>query len=234
MKNLLFTRLADIELRLGRKIRIMIVEDHELFREGLVYLLNTISSVQVLCDVDNSEDLYKQIKIQEPDVILMDIKLKNESGIDITEKIRKLYPQIRIIALTMHDDPSIIMKIISAGACGYILKNTSKEELKQAILNVMQGEEYYCKEAAMQVLQKIARKPVKGFMDMDLKGFTVREVQIIRLICEGKSSKEIADKLFLSSRTVETHRLRIMKKMNVNSVAEMVKFAIKNGFYELE
>jgi DNA-binding NarL/FixJ family response regulator len=234
MNNLLFTRLADIESRLGRKIRIMIVEDHELFREGLVYLLNTISSVQVLCDVDNSEDLYKQIKIQEPDVILMDIKLKNESGIDITEKIRKLYPQIRIIALTMHDDPSIIMKIISAGACGYILKNTSKEELKQAILNVMQGEEYYCKEAAMQVLQKIARKPIKGFMDMDLKGFTVREVQIIRLICEGKSSKEIADKLFLSSRTVETHRLRIMKKMNVNSVAEMVKFAIKNGFYELE
>lgn len=234
MNNLLFTRLADIESRLGRKIRIMIVEDHELFREGLVYLLNTISSVQVLCDVDNSEDLYKQIKIQEPDVILMDIKLKNESGIDITEKIRKQYPHIRIIALTMHDDPSIIMKIISAGACGYILKNTSKEELKQAILNVMQGEEYYCKEAAMQVLQKIARKPIKGFMDMDLKGFTVREVQIIRLICEGKSSKEIADKLFLSSRTVETHRLRIMKKMNVNSVAEMVKFAIKNGFYELE
>lgn len=234
MNGLIFNKLSELESRLGRKIKIIIVEDHEMFREGLRLLLNTISSVQVIADFDNSADLFAFIKTQQPDVILMDIKLKQESGIEITEKLRILYPQIQVIALSMYDDPNIIMKMISGGARGYLLKNTTKDELKQAILNAMQGQDYYSIEAATTVMQKIAKKPLNGFNGFDLKGFSLREVQIIKLLCEGKPNKEIAHILYLSTRTVETHRLRIMKKMNVVSLAELVKFAIKNGLYEID
>ena len=234
MNDLIITRLSDLEIRLGRKIKILIIEDHEMFREGLRLLISSISSLQVIADFDNSADLFEFLKTQQPDVILMDIKLKQESGIEITEKLRILYPQIQVVALSMYDEPNIIMKMISSGAKGYLLKNTTKEEVKQAILNVMQGQDYYSKEAATTVMQKIAKKPIHGLSNLDFKGFSLREVQIIKLLCDGKSNKEIAHVLSLSTRTVETHRLRIMKKMNVDTLAELIKYAVKNGFYEIE
>ncbi|MBE2245747.1 MAG: response regulator transcription factor [Candidatus Competibacteraceae bacterium] len=228
-------KLNEMEMLLRRKIRIVLVEDHEMFREGLQLLLSSISSIETTGSFSNGDELKKFLKTEtEPDVILMDIKLKDESGIDLTSYLKREYTKIRVIALSMFDNPNIILKMISSGACGYLMKNVSKEELKTAITNVIQGEEYYCKEAAHQVMQHMAKKEKQTMSgDLNLRGFTLREIQIIRMICDGKSNKEIAESLYISSRTVESHRMRIMRKMEVSSSAELVKFAIRNDMYQV-
>lgn len=226
--------LSELEMRMGRKIRLGIVEDHEMFREGMQLLLSSISSIEMIGSFSTSDDLKKYLIHKQPDLLLMDIKLNEESGIDLTEFVTKQYPEVKVIALSMYDTPNIILKMISSGASGYLLKNVSKDELKEAITKVMQGQEYYCSEAAMQVMQKVAHTDRNvSVPGLDLKGFTLRELQVIKLVCDGKTNKEISDNLNISTRTVETHRLRIMKKMGVNSSTELVKYAIRHELYNM-
>lgn len=235
MSNPEYRPLDKIVYLLGRKIKVILVEDHEMFREGMALLLSTIPYLEVVGSFSNSEGLKVYLLInQEPDVIFMDIKLKEESGVDLTHYVKIEYPKIRIIALSMYDNPNIVLKIIGAGASGYLLKDVTKEELKDAVTAVMNGDEYFCKDVANLLMSHaINKESKKGNREINMRGFTMREVQIIRLICDGKSNKDIATSLYLSIRTVETHRLRIMRKMQVNSAADLITFAIRNGIYHV-
>jgi two-component system, NarL family, response regulator NreC len=215
------------------KIRVMIVEDHEMFRDGMGIILSQIENFELAAAVATGREMKRVLKEDgDVQVVLMDVKLQGENGIELTEYIREYHPDVFVIALTMNEDPNTILRMLSAGASGYLLKNASKNDLRDAIDAVLNGNEYYSPEAAFQVINKISTKEKTNVAGVELGGFSMREVQIIRMVCEGKSNQEIADKLFLSTRTVEKHRFNIMKRMQVKSAAELVVYAIKHNLYE--
>ena len=211
----------------------MIVEDHEMFRDGMGVIISQIENFDLAAAVGSGKEMKRVLK-EDPDVqiVLMDVKLKGEDGIELTEYIKEHHPDVLVIALTMNEDPNIILRMLSAGASGYLLKNATKNDLKEAIDTVLNGNEYYSPEAAFQVINKISTKEKNNIAGVELGGFSLREVQIIRMVCEGRSNYEIADKLFLSTRTIEKHRFNIMKKMEVKSSAELVVYAIKHNLYQ--
>jgi DNA-binding NarL/FixJ family response regulator len=214
------------------KIRVMIVEDHEMFRDGMGIIISQIENFELAAAVASGKEMKRILKenanIQ---IVLMDVKLKGEDGIELTEFIKTNYPEVLVVALTMNEDPNVILRMLSAGASGYLLKNASRNELRDAIDSVLNGQEYYSPEAAFQVINKISTKEKNNIAGVELGGFSLREVQVIRLVCDGRNNNEIADKMSLSTRTVEKHRFNIMKKMGVKTAAEMVVYAIKNNIY---
>jgi DNA-binding NarL/FixJ family response regulator len=216
-----------------KKIKIIVVDDHEMFREGLGILLSTVTEFELIGTAPNGRELKRLLKTTAPHVVLMDVKLPAEDGIELTEYVKEHYPEVQVLALSMNDDPSVILRMLSAGASGYVLKNASKNELKDAISTVLNGEEYYSPEAAFQVINKISRRQKDTVAGIELNGFSLREVQIVRLICEGKTNTEISDLLSLSVRTIEKHRFNIMKKMNVRTSAEMAIYAMKNNLLDI-
>lgn len=215
------------------KIRIMIVEDHEMFRDGMGIIISQIENFELSAAVATGKEMKRYLReVGDVQVVLMDVKLSGETGIELTEYIKEHHPEVLVVALTMNDDANVILKMLSAGASGYLLKNATKNELREAIDAVLNGNEYYSPEAAFKVINKISVKEKNNIAGIELGGFSMREVQIIRLVCEGRSNAEIADKLSLSTRTVEKHRFNIMKQMEVKSAAELVVYAIKNNLYE--
>lgn len=215
------------------KIRVMIVEDHEMFRDGMGIILSQIENFELAAAVATGKEMKRYLReTGDVQVVLMDVKLAGETGIELTEYIKEHHPEVLVVALTMNDDANVILRMLSAGASGYLLKNATKNELRDAIDAVLNGNEYYSPEAAFKVINKISVKEKNNIAGIELGGFSMREVQIIRLICEGRSNMEIADKLSLSTRTVEKHRFNIMKQMEVKSAAELVVYAIKNNLYE--
>lgn len=214
------------------KVNLVLVDDHEIFREGLGILLSTIPGFKMAGTASNGKDLRRILKSERVDVILMDVKLPAEDGVELTEFVKKNYPEIHVLALSMHEDPAIILRMLSAGASGYIMKNASKNDLNDAVRSVLNGEEYYSPEAAFQVVNKISKREKSTIAGIELGGFSLREVQIIRLVCEGKTNAEISDMLSLSIRTVEKHRFNIMKKMSVKSSAEMAVYAMKHNLLD--
>ncbi len=221
-----------VVLKRNGRIRIMIVEDHEMFRDGMGILLSQIENFELAAAVGSGKEMKKILKEEDPvQIVLMDVKLKGEDGIELTEYIKEHNPDVLVIALTMNEDPNVILRMLSAGASGYLLKNASKNDLKEAVNTVLNGDEYYSPEAAFQVMNKLSTKEKNHVAGIELGGFTMREVQIIKMVCEGKNNYQIAGKLFLSTRTIEKHRFNIMKKMEVKTSAEMVVYAIKNNLY---
>lgn len=214
------------------RIKIALVDDHEMFREGLGILISQIPEFDLTGAVADGREMKRLIKSEQPDVVFMDVKLVAEDGITLTEFIKNKYPDISVVALTMNDNPNTILKMLSAGASGYLLKNATKAELKESVLKVLDGEEYYSKEAAFQVINKISQKEKKNIAGVELGGFSLREIQIIRLICDGRTNIEIADKLHLSTRTVEKHRFNIMKRMNAKTAAELAVYAMRHNLLE--
>jgi len=215
------------------KIRVMIVEDHEMFRDGMGIIISQIENFELAAAVGSGKEMKRYLReVGDVQVVLMDVKLSGETGIELTEYIKEYHPEILVVALTMNDDANVILRMLSAGASGYLLKNATKSELRDAVDAVLNGNEYYSPEAAFKVINKISVKEKNNIAGIELGGFSMREVQIIRLVCEGRSNAEIADKLSLSTRTVEKHRFNIMKQMGIKSAAELVVYAIKNNLYE--
>lgn len=224
--------ISKVVKRNGR-VRIMIVEDHEMFRDGMGIIISQIDNFELASAVGTGKEMKRFLKEEgDVDVILMDVKLKGEDGIQLTEYVKENHSNVLVVALTMNEDPNVILRMLSAGASGYLLKNATKNELREAIDTVLNGNEYYSPEAAFQVINKISTKEKNNIAGIELGGFSLREVQIIRMICDGRNNYEIADKLSLSTRTVEKHRFNIMKKMEVHTAAEMVVYAIKNNIYD--
>lgn len=202
------------------KIKIAIVDDHQLFRDGIYSLLSSNEHFAVIISADNGLAFFQELaKDNLPDVILLDLTMPEMDGFEVLKKLRKDYKTIKAIALSMHDDGNYIMKCARSGAYGYLLKNTDPEELVEAINQVYAGKKYFNKAISDRMINIMA---IEG---STTKKLSARETEILSLISKGHTTKEIASQLYLSTRTVETHRVNMMKKLAVKNVAELIKKA---------
>lgn len=205
-------------------IKIILADDHKLVRDGIKSLLQINPYFKVVAEVDNGAELIKKMEEMLPDVVLVDISMPNTNGLDAVSQLLKINPNFKFIMLTMHDDPEYILKSVETGAKGYLLKNVEFEELQTAIQTVASGGKYFNQQISERMIESLS-KPKKS--KEELPDLTTRELEILKEVANGLSTKLIADKLNISARTVETHRLHIMKKMYTQNTAELVKKAIE-------
>jgi len=204
-----------------KKISIMIFDDHNLIAEMWSELINSDDRFSVIgiCN-DTSENAFEVLKAKRPDVVIMDINIQPMSGIDATKMVKKLTPGTKVIGVSMHNQPSFAKRMLKNGAMGYITKNSSKIEMFEALISVTQGKIYICKE----IQENLSKQIFEDDDTPDISKLSEREVEVLRHIKDGLSSKEIANQLFLSARTVEVHRSNILKKLNLKNTASLLKF----------
>lgn len=214
-------------------IRIGIADDHAIFREGFKVLLKNQQEVEMVCEAENGKELLILAEQEQPDVVIVDIKMPVMDGIETCRQIRKRFPDMKVIALSMFNDDNLIVDMLEAGARGYLLKNTNKAELLQATRTVYKGSTYYCNATSIKLTKMIAESKFNPYRNHPVKKFTTREIDIIQLICDQQTNKEIAYNLGLSIRTVESHREKIQEKTGAKNMIGVVVYAIKHGIYEL-
>jgi DNA-binding NarL/FixJ family response regulator len=210
-------------------IQLLMADDHEIFRDGFKLMLTRYPDIVLAGEAENGRELVELAQKLQPDVIITDIKMPIMDGIEATKKITELFPGIGIIGLSMFDEDDQIVDMLEAGARGYLIKNAGKEQITEAIRTVYQGDPYYCKTTSQKLTSMIARSRFNPYKKAARVEFSEREVEIIDLICRECTNKEISDKLFISVRTVEGHRLKILEKMNVKNTVGLVVYAIKMG-----
>lgn len=208
-------------------IKIAIVDDHQLFREGLAFMLAQSEGIEVKASFGDGGELLSYLKenSEEIEVLLLDISMPEVSGLNVLKTIRKLYPRLKSIILSMHNDGNYIVQSVQNGALGYLLKNVDKEELTKAIETVYVGKKYFNKEITELLLNNMSSD------GEEIKKLSAREVEILNLIATGLTTKEIAEKLIVSTRTIETHRVNMMKKLNVKNSAELIKKATERNLF---
>jgi DNA-binding NarL/FixJ family response regulator len=211
------------------KIRLAIVDDHEVVLDGLKAMLNIFDNLEVVYTTQNGHTLLEHFESDIPDVLLMDIQMPDINGIDLCKQVTKQYPLVKVIAFTSFDDSNYVKQIFRSGAKGYLLKNSDKQTIVKAVETVMQNEEYMDEAIKKILLQESITGQRRSLFEVPL---TKREKEILKLIAEGLSSQEIADKLFISLRTVETHRLNLNQKLDVKNTAGLVKEALKRGLID--
>jgi DNA-binding NarL/FixJ family response regulator len=217
-----------------RTISVVIADDHEIFRDGFRAMLKKYPEIKLVGEAENGKELIEVVERLKPNVIFTDIKMPVMDGIEATKKLTKNNSEINIVALSMFDEESLILEMLEAGAKGYMLKNSHKDEIIEAIHHVSVGDSYYCKHTSEKLIRLIAKSSYNPFKKNEKPQFSERETQIIRLICEQYSNKEIASMLNLSVRTIEGYREKIQEKMNVNNTAGIVVHAIKSGIYQIK
>ena len=214
-------------------IRIILADDHEIFRDGFNVMLKKQTEIKLLGEAANGVELIELTERLMPDIIITDIKMPRMDGIEATKVLTAKFPEINIIALTMFDDDNLIIDMLEAGAKGYLLKSAHKTEIIDAIKTVYKDETYYCKSTSAKLIKMIAQSRFNPIRQKEKPEFTKKEIEVIKLICQQASNKEIASKLFLSMRTIEGYREKIQEKMKAKNVAGIVVYAIKSGIYEI-
>lgn len=211
-----------------QKVTILIADDHKLIRETWSFILNNDPRFEVIAECGDSDQAVEVARTMRPQIVLMDINMNPISGFEATEKIRKVSPASKIIGVSMHSQPAYAKKMLQIGAKGYVTKNSSKEEMIKAILEVNSGNKYICDE----IKNNISELVLEENKDLpNVNALTEREIQIINLIKEGLSSKEIASQLNISLKTVEVHRHNILKKLKLKNSASLVNFINNTATY---
>jgi len=228
-----------------KKIRLMLVDDHEVIRVGLKTFLQTQPDFEVVAEAGNGEDAVTRAMESHPDVILMDISMPGVDGMEATRRLRVLCPKCLVLALTVHDDKQYLMQMLAAGASGYITKQAAAEELVEAIHTIASGNVYLQPALARWLLedyqrlsgQRTAPRTVQSEEPegrvIGLEILSLRERQVLEMVAQGVSNQDIGQRLELSHKTIARHRERIMKKLNMHSRTELVKFAIRTGLVQL-
>lgn len=212
-----------------QKQRILIVDDHQMFIDGIKSLLRNQNVFSVVAEALDGKLALEVLDCQEIDIVISDINMPNMSGIELTKIIKSKFPEIKVIIVSMHNDRDTISEIMMAEAEGYILKNTGKKELFDALNSVSNYGTYYSNEV-LSIMMEIVKKEKKS--EKVLKNLTERELEILTLIVQEFSSEEIAEKLFISKRTVDTHRINILNKTNSKTIVGLIKYAIANHLVE--
>ncbi|MBS1575605.1 MAG: response regulator transcription factor [Bacteroidetes bacterium] len=208
------------------KISILLVDDHKLIRDSWSYILNSDSRFKVVGTAGTADEAIELAKGKHPHIVLMDLNMSPVSGFDITKLIRRHSPDSNIIGVSMHTMPVYARKMMQLGAMGYVTKNSSKEEMFSAIMEVSSGRKYVCDEVKnILAEQELENKNIHPDMNI----LTQREIDIVQLIKDGFSSREIAEKLEISLKTVEVHRYNILKKLNLKNTAALVNFVNTHG-----
>lgn len=210
-------------------IRIIIVDDHEIFRSGLRMVINRLGYAEVVAEAGNGLELLELLKTHETDLILMDIEMPIMNGIEATERVLEKFPNVKIIALTMYKDDAYIRSMIEAGVKGFLIKNIRKEVLDRAIQAVFHGKTYYSEE----LWDYFTKSIIKEEKPEDSLGITKREMEVLMLLSEGLNNKEIADRLFVSERTIVGHKTNLMSKTNTKNTVSLLAYAIRNRLIEI-
>ena len=210
--------------------RIILVDDHQLLRAGLRTLLSKERDLEIVAEASDGREAVKLVTKHSPDVVIMDIGMPNLNGIEATRQIREIAPRTRVVALSMHSGAQFVSRMLEAGASAYLLKDSAHEELLHAVRAVTAGQVYLSPAITGVVVDDYVRRAGTTSPGPLL---TPREREVAQLLAEGRSTKEIAGRLFLSVKTIETHRQHIMEKLNISSIAELTKYAIREGLTEL-
>lgn len=215
-------------------IRIAIAEDHELFREGLISRLKKQENLNILGDFENGKELLEFLEIQEVDIVLMDVQMPVLDGVKATKEIIERFPDIKIIALTMYDNDSVIIDMLAAGAMGYLLKNTSFNEMLDVIHKVFEGNKSYAKVIFNKIMDLAVHKKFYPHQNAKHADLTDTELGVIRLMSHGYSAREIGEILKLSDRAVEGYKSKLLNKFDVKNAIGVVIMALKNNLISLE
>jgi two-component system nitrate/nitrite response regulator NarL len=218
-----------------KNTKILIVDDHEVVRDGLKNILTSLDNISIAGEAGNGEDAVKMYASLKPDLVIMDISMPGMNGIEATRVIKEKDPDARILILTMHDNQEYLNQIIRSGAKGFILKNTDKEELLDAVKTVASGDNFFSKDISKLIIDNYIRTAKEtekndGYKEVPL---TKREIEILKLIASGYSNQEIANILYISYNTVDTHRKNIMHKLSIKNTAGLVRYAIEKGLISL-
>lgn len=214
-------------------MNIILADDHRIFRDGLKSLLSENERVHIIGEASSGSELLEMLKTQHPDVVIVDITMKGMSGIEVSRQITSLYPDIKIMILSMHTNEEFVVNSIKAGAKAYLPKDTSKEELLEALKTLYEGNEYFSKLVLDNFLKSYIKKVKAEENLVENEELTQREIEILRLAAGGLSNKEISDQLFISIKTVDAHKNHIMQKLKLKNTAAMVIYAIKNKIIEV-
>jgi two-component system response regulator NreC len=210
------------------KIRVLIVDDHTLVRDGIRALLALVADVKVVGEAANGREALDKTKELAPDVVLMDLAMPIMSGLEATRRIRKKFPGTKVLALTQYEDREYIVPTIEAGARGFISKTAAFTELASAIQSVHQGKSFLSPVAAAAVVEEYQQKTTEADKD-PYRQLTDREREMLKLVAEGYTAREIADMLVITLRTVETHKTNLMNKLDIHNKADLIKYAIRKG-----
>ena len=219
-----------------RTQQIMIVDDHPLFREGLKTIISRNKHYQVIAEAGDSQQGLKLAQSLQPDLVLVDISLPDKSGIQLIRELRKVDPNMKVLVVTMHSKVDYIAESFQAGASGYVVKESAAEGLLKGIDTVLNGGYFLDSAVSPQVVEKLMTLPAKDatIRDANYDSLTPREQEILRLLAEGLNTREIADKLCISSKTVENHRTNIMHKLNLQNPIDLVRYAAKIGLIDTD
>ena len=210
-------------------INVFLVDDHKMFKEGLKNLIEKERNIQVIGEAENGIDAFEKIKLLKPDVAIVDISLPGINGIELTKKLKKTLPETEVLILSMHSDAYFAVNAFKNGAKGYILKEDSFNLLIDTIKNVANGNIAVSPSISAFILSKTTYNQEKSSNGTGIDNLlTEREIEVLQMIAEGYTNTQIAEKLFISSGTVDTHRKNIMKKLNIHNVSGLVKYAIKH------
>jgi DNA-binding NarL/FixJ family response regulator len=214
-------------------IKVVIADDHEIFRDGFKLLLKDQKKLKLAGEADNGRELLQVTDVLQPDVVITDIQMPVMDGIEACKVIREKYPAIQVIALSMFNEDNLIVDMLEAGAAGYLLKNTNKQELLEAVETVYEGGNYYSAATSTKLARLIGKSKFTPYNEAREK-LTEREMDIVRLVCKQYTNKEIASALNLSPRTIESHREKIQEKVKAKNVIGVVIYAIKHNIYKIE
>jgi two-component system nitrate/nitrite response regulator NarL len=213
-------------------IRLLLVDDHPVVRKGLRSCLENKKNLQIVGEAGDGQQALAKARELKPDLILMDVDMPQMNGLTVSDILRKEMPQIKILFLSIHGDSENVMRILQSGARGYVLKDASPEELMSALETVNSGETYFSPDVARVALKQLVSTNGTG-TGLNQNQLTLRERDVLVNIAEGLSNKEIASKLGVGVRTIETHRERIMRKLDIHSVAGLTRFAISKGMVSI-
>ena len=210
-------------------MRVLLVDDHALVRAGLCSLLQEIPNVEVVGQAGDGREALKLVDSLSPNLVLMDITMAGLNGIEAAERMAQDFPRVRVLILSMHATEQYVLRAFRAGAAGYVLKNSAPKELETAVLAVSRGETYLSPSISKQVIELCVGRTRGGSHSEDLGGLTPRQREIVQLVAEGKTTKEIAFLLNISSKTVDTHRSRLMTSLKIHDVPGLVRYAMRLG-----
>jgi DNA-binding NarL/FixJ family response regulator len=214
-------------------IQVLLVEDHTIVRKGLRALLECESDMRVVGEAEDGRQALEQVQQLLPDVVLMDIGMPGLNGLEATRQIKHQFPKTKVVVLTMHTNAEYVFNVLQAGASGYLIKQAATEEVIAAIRAVYHGESFLSPSISTKVIEEYLRRAGKTELADPYERLTSREREVLQLIAEGRSTQEIAALLYVSGKTVETHRARLMEKLDIHTIAELTQYAIRKGIIEL-
>jgi DNA-binding NarL/FixJ family response regulator len=215
-------------------LRILVADDHEVVRRGLCSLLESQPGWQVCGEASDGRDLLKKASELRPDIIVIDVAMPNLNGLEATRQILKTNPKAKVLVLTLHDSDRLIHEVLTAGASGFVLKSDAARDLVAAVESLRQNKTYFTSKVASMVLNGFLKGGPGAMLNGAASPLTAREREIVQLLSEGKSAKEVAVALNISVKTAETHRSNIMRKLDLHSVSELVLYAVRNNIVNVE